>query len=1174
MMLDEQAGAAAPGSGRMLGSVPIIGVGASAGGLEAFQDLVTSLNPGHELALVLVQHLDPNHESLLPELLAKKAKVPIVTIRDGMKVEPRSIYLIPPNASLTIAEGTLKLASFDTPRGQRRPIDLFFESLAEDQGSNCACIILSGTGSDGSIGVKAVKQAGGLVFVQDPKLAKYDGMPNSAIATSAVDLVLPTRDMVAVIDEYFNRRVGIEPSIENDREFIARVAKHVRYRTGHDFSHYKQATLLRRLARRMSVLGVNTPGEYLQRLISDGREAQQLFRDLLINVTSFFRDVEAFSVLRAEAIAKLITGKGPHEEVRIWVPGCSTGQEAYSIAIIAAEELSRTDARPKVSIFATDIDEEALHIARQAIYPNSIAEEISEDRIERYFTNTPQGFRVGPGIRDMVRVSTHSLIKDPPFSNLDLVSCRNLLIYFDEDLQSQVFPVFHYALKPDGYLLLGHSEHLGKHADLFQELNSPHRLFRRKPGPAKPVGRTMAPLGHSFEFADILSEPPPQVEAFDQRAITDAILARHSPAHVVINNAREVIYASGRTGRFLELSQGGIRLNIVDLAKPELRTTVRGLLASLTLPEGRIRTREFQGEIDGNRIAVAVTAERLDEGSILIVFQDRLDFRRTDDNRPFLRETDEDPDNDYVRDLEEQLDSARQTIRTTVEELETSNEELKSSNEEMMSMNEELQSANEELSTINEELQNKVGELAQVNGDLRNLIDSTELATIFLDTDLRVRNFTPEARRYFRLVEHDSGRLFKDIKTDIEGHTLFECCERVLANRRSEQAELQTIDGVAELLARVVPYRTDAGQVGGIVMTFTPVTELRRAARRLKAAEAMATQRLSEIEELYRVAPQAMAMVDRDLKYVRVNQRLADMNGHPVEHHLGRSIPEILPKAAYKVVPCVRQVFETGESILGMEMIGETDAEPDVARRWEVDWYPLYRDDEIHAVGLNVRDVTKYKELELELRRVMRELQHRVKNMLGNVMALINRARRADGDPRAVLDTLSMRIRALANTHNLLTAQNWGPTRFADILKMELVDVYGAERVQLRGPELRLNTRATLALGMAFHELATNASKYGACSTEHGKVKVQWSRYDEGDGEKLLIRWVEEGGPSVVEPAEHGFGSRLIESTIKGSLGGALGMQWERSGLNCVIEIPFERATTINEDELTGPIEL
>jgi two-component system CheB/CheR fusion protein len=1171
-MLDEEAAQTASGVGGAAGAVPVIGVGASAGGLEAFHELVNSMTPAHELALVLVQHLDPNHESLLPELLSKKAKVPIITIKDGMRVEPRTIYLIPPNASLAISNGVLRLSSFDTPRGQRRPIDSFFESLAEDQGGNCACIILSGTGSDGSIGVKAIKQAGGLVFVQDPKLAKYDGMPNSAIATSAVDLVLPAREMIGVIDEYFNRRIGIEPSIENDREFIARVAKHVRYRTGHDFSHYKQATLLRRLTRRMSVLGITTPGDYLQRLISDGREAQQLFRDLLINVTSFFRDSEAFGLLRREVISKLVANKTPRDELRVWVPGCSTGQEAYSIAILISEELSRTDSRPKVSIFATDIDEEALYIARQATYPNTVVEEIESGILDRYFTNSPYGFRIVPAIRDMVRVSTHSLIKDPPFSNLDLISCRNLLIYFDEGLQNQVFPVFHYALKQDGYLFLGNSENLGKHADLFDEIGSSQRLFKRRPGPARPIGRSFGPPSQAFELQELTLEPMAAAVPYDQKLISDAIMQRHVPAHVVINSAREVVYASGRTGRFLELAQGGVSLNIVDLAKAEFKNAIRGLLASASLHPGQPRVREFNASVDGQEVSVLLSAERLDEPNTLIVFQDRFDIRKADDNRSVAPNIEQIPSNDYVRDLEEQLDSARQTIRTTVEELETSNEELKSSNEEMMSMNEELQSANEELSTINEELQNKVAELAQVNGDLRNLIESTEIATIFLDTNLCVRSFTPESCRFFRLVDHDHGRQFRDIKTDLDGADIFEACQRVLAERRPEQLEVRTGDGSAELLLRILPYRTDAGQIGGVLLTLTPVTELRRAARRLQAAEATATQRLIEIEELYRVAPQAMALVDRQLKYRRVNQRLADMNGYAVEEHLGRTVPEILPVLAPKIIPYIRKVFETGESILSIELVGETDAEPDVTKTWEVDWYPLLRGAEIDAVGMNVRDVTKFKQLEHELRRVMRELQHRVKNMLGNVMALINRARREDGDPRVVLETLVMRIRALANTHNLLTAQNWGPTRFSDILTLELIEVYGRERVHLRGPELRLNTRATLALGMAFHELATNASKYGACSSANGRIKVSWWRVDEGDGEKLVIRWEEEGGPPVEPPTRQGFGSRLIESTIRGSLGGELSQKWERKGLECVIEIPIERATTIHDDELTGSV--
>ena len=632
----------------------VVGVGASAGGLEAFQELIAALKPRGERAYVLVQHLDPDHESLLPELLARRAKVPIIAIRDGMTVEPGKVYLIPPGASLTIRQRILHLTSFDAPRGQRRPIDVFFESLAADLGSRAACIILSGTGSDGSAGARAVKEAGGLVFVQDPRQAKYDGMPKSAIATNAVDLILPVGDMVGVLDDYFSRRSGIEPKIETDADFIERVAKHIRYRTGHDFSHYKKSTLMRRLARRISVLGVNSPHEYLQRLIHDQAEASRLFRDVLINVTSFFRDPEAFETLRNDVLPKLVHGRGRGDEIRIWVPGCSTGQEAYSIAMALEEELSRGDARPKVSIFATDIDQDAIQIAREAVYPSTIASEVPNDLLDRYFTSSPSGYRVTAAVRESVRISHHSVIKDPPFSKLDLISCRNLLIYFENDLQDQTLKVFHYALKPGGYLFLGPSENLGALVSQFDPVNPADRIFARADGPSHPlnlplIGQMAPSTGASAALRQLT--PADSLNDYDR-----SVLMRHTPPFVVVNEAQDVVYSSGRTGPLLELPAGRTQFSLLGMAKQTLRSPLRGLLASAPRETGRIIHREFNGAIDEQQLRLLLSVERMQDGNLLVVFQDRFDPGDMLADPNVVMTPERQHDESYVRDLEQELE--------------------------------------------------------------------------------------------------------------------------------------------------------------------------------------------------------------------------------------------------------------------------------------------------------------------------------------------------------------------------------------------------------------------------------------------------------------------------------------------------------------------------------------
>ncbi len=1135
------------------GSSPlIIGVGASAGGLEAFQTLLSHLPERHDLALVLVQHLDPDHESLLPELLSKRTRTPVHSITDGMEVRSGNIYLIPPGYSLRLEGQRLYLETFDSPRGLRRPIDRFLQSLAAACGPNATGIILSGTGSDGSVGVKAIKEAGGLVFVQDPKQAKYDGMPRSALATGAVDLVLPSSEMVDVVNDYFNRRSGIEPSIRNDAEFIERVAKHVRYRTGHDFAHYKEGTFLRRLAVRMSVLGIDTPAGYLKELIDNKGEAGRLFRDLLINVTSFFRDAEYFESLRENVLPKIIQARETDEEIRVWVPGCSTGQEAYSIAILLAEEVSRVDAAPRVAVFGTDIDDDALRVARRGVYPNSIAEEVPAEYLERYFRPTPGGYEVVPTLRDIVRFSNQSLIKDPPFSKLDLVSCRNVTIYFDQVLQELTVRVFHYALREGGFLFIGPSENPPVLQRYFADFVSPARIFQRRPGPARPLNLPNV----------VLTTISPSVQAegvsgdFQERSYERTLLSTHVPPYLVLNLSNEVIFASEGAAKYLAVKPGATKTGVLHLIRPELEAVMRRLV-NLRPERGDRSEREYQGEIDGAMARIVLSIERLEDDTALLVLRDYLDIR---EDRPGHRDTDDVGITDYVRDLEEQLDGARQTIRTTVEELETSNEELKSSNEEMMSMNEELQSANEELSTINEELQNKVAELNEVNSDLSNFIRSTRIPTVFLDEDLRLRSFTPEAQAHFRFVELDRGRRIDDIGADISMVTLVELAQQVLETSHPQETELQTADGNAELVLRVLPYRTDGSPVTGVVFTLTDVTELRSYAREIEKQRMLAQKNLAEIEELYRVSPGAMALVDQNMRFLRVNRRMAEIDGIGIEDHHGRSIGEVMPRLREQLTDPVAMVLTTGKPVLERRISGRTEAHPEEERVWEVDWYPIFEESggtNVRAVGLNVRDVTHQADMSRELQRVMKELQHRVKNMLSNVLALVNRARREAQTDTHVFETLAKRIEALANTHKLLTTANWGSARVRDILEPELTHVYGADRVHLRGPDLPLNARATLAIGMAVHELGTNAAKYGAFSNETGSVSLSWSRVDEGEGERIRMIWIESDGPPVSEPGNAGFGSQLIVSTIEGGLEGDVSMEWLPEGLRCSMEFDY-----------------
>lgn len=1173
-MMKDQDDSESSAASRDAGTPVILGVGASAGGLEAFQTLLESLRTNDKFALVLVQHLDPEHESMLPELLSRRTRLPVKPIEDGMKVEAGHIYLIPPAFALTIEGDILRLSEFDTPRGLRRPIDRFFESLAEAQGPNAAGLILSGTGSDGAQGVRAIKEGGGLVFVQEPQDAKYDGMPRAALATGAVDMSLPTSDMISVLRDFHTRVTGITPAVESDAEFIEKVTRNLRFRTGHDFSGYKSGTLLRRITLRMSVLGLDQPSAYLRHLISDESEADKLFRDLLINVTSFFRDRPSFEALRARIVPQLLEDKKDGDEVRVWVPGCSSGQEAYTLAMILADEMHRLDCKARLSVFGTDIDEEALAEARTGRYPNTIATEVPGELLDRWFTATRDGYEVRPELRDAVRFSSQNLLKDPPFSRIDLITCRNVLIYFDSKLQDTALRVFHYALRPGGWLMLGSSETGRIDGEPFAEVLGEHRIYRRDRAPARPLDLPRASTPATQPHSDKYKRITDPYEGLDlSRPALETLLERHVPPYLILGPDSDVTVIGPGAERFIKVPQGRTTLGAGAIVIPALQQALKRVLTGLSLGDHNYRRINITELADDLPHSMAIGATLLEDGTRLVTFEttpDAVDKSTVEDGTQIVI------DEDYVAQLEAELDSARQTIRTTVEELETSNEELKSSNEEMMSMNEELQSANEELSTTNEELQSKLSELARAHADLANFMESTQIATVFLDRDLNLRNFTPEAVGWFRFVEQDRGRDIRDIGTRLDMEELAEACQEVIADGLPKEIRMSTSDGISDVMIRVAPYVTESRNSSGVVFSIFDITELARYASEAEAATAEAEARMAELEQFYRVSPAAMGVVDSEFRYLRANPKLAEINGVSSDGHVGHTMSEIVPDVAEAKIRAARQVFDTGQPVIGKIMRGASAADPDDLRYWRMDFYPLAvpnpRNGDTRAVGFNVTDITEIMNLQADLRRIMRELQHRVKNMLSNVIALVNRARREDGDPKVTLDTLSQRIRALANTHNLLTAENWTSAALRDVVALELSEIYGDDRVTMKGPPVRLNARATLAIGMAVHELATNAAKYGAFSAPDGHVDLRWSRLDEGDGETFLLRWRERGGPEVVPPETGGFGTVLMRSMVEGSLGGSITTMWNPEGLELVIELPWATATEVDYDSDVDPL--
>jgi two-component system CheB/CheR fusion protein len=821
---------------------PVVGIGASAGGLEAFRRFFQAMPPDSGMAFVLIQHLDPTHESMMVELLAKYTSMRVVQVKNDMKVERNTVYMIPPNNYMIIKEQKLYLSEPITRRGMRMPIDYFFRSLAEDLKERAICIILSGTGADGSLGLRAVKGEGGAVLVQEPKTSGYDGMPVSAIATGIVDFILPVEGLADVLLKYVRHayiwETGEVRSIpEPKQDDFQSILAVLHTRTNHDFRCYKKGTLTRRIQRRMGLHQVDTFGAYLKILRKDASEVKQLFRDLLIGVTAFFRDPEVWKVLEEQVLTGLVSSKGSNGTIRIWVPGCGSGEEAYSMAMLILELQARLGTACTLQIFASDIDEAALETARTGIYPENIVADVHPDRVRRFFITEGGHYRVGKQLRETVVFASQNLVIDPPFSKLDLISCRNLLIYLDAPIQKKAISLFHFALNEGGHLMLGSSESIGQSTNLFATVSKKWRIFKR-------IGIDQQ---NRVEFPIIVSDR--ERRSIDTRGLPreprigsitalahEILLREYAPASAIVNRKGEAIYYQGPVSRFLEIVPGEPTQLIADIARDGLRVKVRSAL------QRSIRENEksvAQARIRGEQAVITITVRPLEspksaEGLLLIAFEE------IEETKPSLIPVDQTSED--VHQLEYELTATREDLQSTIEELETSNEELKASNEEVMSMNEELQSTNEELetskeelqslneelSTVNNQLQDKVLDLEAANNDMDNLLNSTSIATLFLDRQLQVRRFTPAATRLFRLIPTDIGRNLEDITRRFDTTDLLDQSRAVLDSLRPVERIVLTEDEEC-FLCRIQPYRTMDDRIDGVVVTFADITEVRKA---------------------------------------------------------------------------------------------------------------------------------------------------------------------------------------------------------------------------------------------------------------------------------------------------------------------------------------------------------
>ena len=820
----------------------IVGIGASAGGLDAFKTFFSLMPAKIGMAFVIVQHLDPKYDSSLAAIIAGYTTMPVHLAEEGALVAPDHVFVIPPDAILTIREGRLHLSRPAPPAARRMSVNTFLGSLAEDQGENAVAIILSGFGSDGALGIAAIKEHGGLTLSQ----AEFDhhakqGMPQSAASAGFVDHVLAVEDMPKALLHYRHHRAicdshkgpdGIRQDLPSHLTTICAV---LHSRLGRDFSDYKTGTLMRRIQRRMHVLQTDEVAEYIEQLRSLPHEAEQLFRELLISVTRFFRDREAFEELEAKVIPGLVTNRDSADPVRVWVAGCATGEEAYSIAILLKEALLRADSRRQVQIFATDVDDRAIAVARAGLYLASIAADLPPERLERNFVKEDGSYRVAKDIREMCLFSTHDLIKDPPFSRIDLLSCRNLLIYFEPALQQRVITTFHYALRPGHHLFLGPSESVASQAQLFAPLDKRHRLFVRRDTVAKyPV----LSLSRHFSDAPAKRTAPQPGDDIDRRA--GRAMARYAPAFLVVNRQHEIIRFSGETGKFLQPVAGVASLSLFTLLHADLRAAVRAALKEANATGERVLYEKVCIEIDDRQETMNLIVEPLvgadEPGLFVTAFQDAklgalsvLEPTASGEagsadalNREILASK------DRLRNLSEQLEAANEELQSSNEEYLSVNEELQSANEELVTSKEELQSLNEELQTINAELNNRNDSLVRSNSDLANLFDSTSIATLFLDRDMRIRRFTPRLLEIFNLRDGDEGRPISDIVTNLTREGLGQDIQQVLRTLAPREREVTVAEGGAAYLMQVRPYRDLNDVIDGAVVTFVDLSERKR----------------------------------------------------------------------------------------------------------------------------------------------------------------------------------------------------------------------------------------------------------------------------------------------------------------------------------------------------------
>ncbi|MEW9614398.1 chemotaxis protein CheB [Shinella sp. S4-D37] len=1273
-----------------------VGVGASAGGIEALGRFFDAMPADSGCAFVVVLHLDPKRESEMAHILGTRTAMPVAQVEDGMRLAPDRVYVIAPDTDLSVRDGGLHVSRPSRTRGQRHPVDVLFASLAADQRERAIAVVLSGTGSNGTQGLKEIRAAGGMSLVQAPETATFDGMPRSAISAGMADYVLAPEKMPETLLAYMSHGyvaapVEIEATSPEGKATLEHVLELLHARGGRDFRSYKRTTLGRRVHRRLGLRNIATLDEYMDVLRASADEMLTLVGDLMISVTGFFRDAEAWKALAELVIAPMVAERASGASIRVWTPACSTGEEAYSIAMLITEHAEAAGKQFDLKVLATDVHEDNLRKARDGIYPEAATVAFPTPRLRRFFSKLDGSFQVTKELRDMVVFAPQNLLGDPPFSRLDLVSCRNVLIYLEPEAQQRIIALCHFALRPDGHLFLGNAETIGRHDDLFETVSKKWRIYRRI-GPSRPDLVTYPPPRGTDETPRAggpsrrLAEPSTPAAELARRVL----LERYAPASVLIDRKGRVLYFHGTTRDYIENPPGEPTRHLLTMARDGLATKLRYAIREASRQEKSItvdaRMRDGKSGRPVKMTAAPLPDSSQGSGLLIVSF---IPGPPVDPAHAPTRET-AGAASASERALQDELKATRAELQNTIDYMETAYEEMKASNEEATSMNEELQSTNEELetskeelNTINSQLQHKIGELESATNDLNNLLAGSEIATLFLDTDFRIRWFTPATQDLFDLVSSDIGRPVAHFAQKFADENLLRDAEEVLKKLSTIEVEVPGYSG-RWYARRMLPYRTRDDRIAGVVITFNDVSDQKHAAgavnearkaslaseerlrlaleagqlgsweldvttgtavRSLRHDEIFGYETLlpewsyqifvrhilpedrDEVDRRFRTAIETgnewnfqcrIQRLDSEIRWIEVSgrpareadgtvtrmsgivaditerreselhaQRLAaivrssedaiiskDMDGTIVswnqgaERLFGYSNDEIVGKSVMTLIPPDRHAEEAG--IMDRVRRGDHIQHYETIRQRKDGssvWVSLSISPIQDARGVVIgaskiaRDTTERRLADEHRQILVGELNHRVKNTLAVVQSIASQTLGGASSMAEARDAFSSRLMNLAKTHDVLTRESWTGANLADIVADTIKPHAGGQsRFRIEGPCLQLAPSAALAVSMALHELSTNAAKYGALSTDMGRVEIFWRVEGDGEMRRLALRWRESGGPDVIKPTRKGFGSRLIGRALATELGGKVRVEYKPSGVVCTIVAPLPHA--------------